>query len=198
MQREELKELHYITSIKNVPSIMKYGILSNRMAQKIEHVSIALEGVQEWREKKRVPQGLRLHDYANLYICARNPMLYLETVVWERPEICVLRVKSDVLDLPDVVITDMNAARNLARFEPASVGLRKLDKDLIFADDWNDPDPNEKDRKSGVKCAEVLVPNSVPVSYIFGAYVSCKEDEKAFGLTRANISVTINPHLFFQ
>jgi hypothetical protein len=92
----------------------------------------------------------------------------------------------------------MNAARDFARFEPALPGLAKLNRNLIFAEYWTDPDPTEAYRKSGAKCAEVLVPNSVSISFIFGAYVSCKEDEKAFGLTKVNIPVIINPHFFFQ
>lgn len=31
---------------------------------------------QERRDRKQVPGGLRLHQYANLYFHARNPMLY--------------------------------------------------------------------------------------------------------------------------
>jgi len=35
-----------------------------------------MEDVQEKREQKHVPGGLKLHQYANLYFHARNPMLY--------------------------------------------------------------------------------------------------------------------------
>ena len=71
MRREELEELHYITPIANVPSILTHGILSHRRAKRISLQSIAKAEVQEKRATVKVPGGRRLHEYANLYICAR-------------------------------------------------------------------------------------------------------------------------------
>ena len=76
MNREDLSELHYISPIANLVSIMQRGILSNRRAAKLQHQSVAKQEVQDLRAKVRVPGGRALHEYANLYICARNPMLY--------------------------------------------------------------------------------------------------------------------------
>ena len=78
MQREELEELHYITPIVNVASILSSGILSHQLAAKVHHTSVAMREVQDIRMNKVVPgtNGRRLHDYANVYICARNPMLF--------------------------------------------------------------------------------------------------------------------------
>ncbi len=199
MIRSDIKELYYITPIKNVPSIMELGILSNKQALNIPHGSVASLGVQKRRDRKRVTRERWLHEYANLYIDARNVMLYLVVKVWKIAEVCVLRVSSTVLDLGDVVISDTNAARDLVRFEPAPSGLRMLDKNLVFAQSWNDPDPNEKYRKSGIKCAEVLVPNKIPPGYITGAYAVCEEDKKALvHLTGVRFSVSIDKHMFFQ
>jgi hypothetical protein len=58
MKRERLKELHYITPIANVRSILDLGILCFRLAQAIEHESFAMRTVQATREIKRVPGGL--------------------------------------------------------------------------------------------------------------------------------------------
>jgi hypothetical protein len=68
MKRNELEELHYITTIRNVPSIMSKGILSHKLVRKIDHNSVAMEVIQERREKKVVPGGRPLHEYVNLYI----------------------------------------------------------------------------------------------------------------------------------
>src|SRR2546423_13479969 len=108
MTREELQELGYIVPIATVSSILRRGILSHRRAANVAHESIALEGVQDRRASVIVPRGRPLHEYANLYICARNPMLLRRHEL--HVQICVLRVRSDVLDIPNVVVTDSNAA----------------------------------------------------------------------------------------
>ena len=107
MRREDLDELHYITAMENLPSIMTLGILSHRRAQKLPHMSVAMKEIQDRRAKVTVPGGRPLHDYANLYICARNPMMYLRHGA--HLTLCVLRISTSVLDLPAVVVTDGNA-----------------------------------------------------------------------------------------
>jgi hypothetical protein len=122
MRREELPQLHYITPIENVPSILGVGILSNRKSRRLSPASIAKQDVQDLRAKVRIPGGRALHEYANLYICARNPMMYVRAPLHETT--CVLRVSTDVLDLSQVVITDQNAASDYCRFMPSPAGLQ--------------------------------------------------------------------------
>ena len=64
----DLEELHYITPIANLPSILKLGILSNAEVsrRRVTSVSIALPGVQERRESKVIPGAKALHEYVNL------------------------------------------------------------------------------------------------------------------------------------
>ena len=47
MRLDELTELYYITSIQNIPSILKRGILCFEKAEKIDHHSIAMNEIQE-------------------------------------------------------------------------------------------------------------------------------------------------------
>jgi hypothetical protein len=63
LHRADLEELHYITPINNIPSILLYGILLNRRADRLEHEKVAFQEVQERRENKRLPTGKRLHNY---------------------------------------------------------------------------------------------------------------------------------------
>jgi len=72
-----IKELHNIMPIANIPFVMEHGILSHNLRErlKIPNHSVALEEVQELRARKVVPGGRPLHDYANLYFDAHNPML---------------------------------------------------------------------------------------------------------------------------
>ncbi|MEW6273942.1 MAG: DUF4433 domain-containing protein [Bacillota bacterium] len=197
MKREDLDELHYITAISNMPSIWRNGILSHKRASKYQHVSIASGEIQERRARKIIPGGRALHEYVNLYFCARNPMLYLRRS--QHTGLCVLRIGLSVLDLPGVVITDRNAASDWVRFFPSPEGLTSVNGELVFAEYWTHPEDlfTEWEHKS-IKCAEVLVPDRVDPSYLLGVYVSCEEAKINFEATGVPLTLEINPYLFFQ
>jgi hypothetical protein len=196
MLRKELEELHYIVPMENLPSICQHGLLSNVRAEKMVHRSIALEEVQR-RRKKQVPGGRRLHEYVNLYICARNPMLFRR--LNEREHICVVRVSTNVLELPGVIVTDQNAASDYVRFAPAPQGLKYIDKDATFAEWWTHPDDQIAEwRHKSQKCAEVLVPDCVPPQYLLGVYVSCQRSLHHYQSCGSTLSAAINCHMFFN
>ena len=179
MRRDELDELHYITLIDNVLSILTKGILSHHLAEKVQHRSIAMHEVQNRRSSKKVPGGHMLHEYVNTYICARNPMLYLRKD--SHAELCVLRIDPAILDLDGVVVTDRNAASN-ARFSPGKTGLSLIDREQVFAEYWiYSGDELATDNHKKIKCAEVLVPSRIPPDYIVGAYVSCVQSARRLG-----------------
>lgn len=109
MRRDELDELQFIAPITNAASILDMGILSHNRARRLDHESVADEEVQD-RRRQQVPNGRRLHDYANLYINARNGMMYrLVSPPATCDVLCVSCVSPAVLDLPGVVIADCNA-----------------------------------------------------------------------------------------
>ena len=99
-----VKELHSIMPISNMASVMVHGILSHNKCQKLEHADILLTEVQEKRRVKEVPNGLKLHDYANLYFSARNPMMYKRQA--DVDDLCVLQVSLEVSKQAGVVYTD--------------------------------------------------------------------------------------------
>jgi hypothetical protein len=195
MKRHELRELHYITPICNIRSILQNGILSHARAARLPHQSVAMPVIQARRKNVCVPGGRRLHEYANLYICARNPMLY--RLRHQHTSICVLAVSTAVLDLPQVVVSDSNASSDYARFAPAPDGLTIVDRDLVFADDWRHPEQIEYWRRKAAKCAEVLVPDRVEPRFISEAYVSCELAQQTVAALGVNLRVTVNRHLFF-
>jgi hypothetical protein len=92
-----------------------------------------MQPVQDKRDQKQVPGGLKLHQYANLYFHARNPMLFKR--LNEAAELCVLRVSTQVLVLDGTVISDQNAASDYVRFLHSSQ-WRLLAFDDIYAMDW--------------------------------------------------------------
>jgi hypothetical protein len=182
--------------IANLASVMAHGILSYDGAAKLQHQSVALQPVQDKRDQKQIPGGLKLHQYANLYFHARNPMMYKRQA--EAPNLCVLRVSTQVLALAGVVISDQNAASGYVRFlHPRQ--WQVLDFDAIYAMDWRHPDnPAAYYRHSSQKCAEVLVPHCIEPQFLTGAYVvddAARKRVEGFGLA---LPLAVNPVLFFR
>lgn len=84
-----------IMPIENMRSILINGILSHNNAKKINHNSVAIQEVQDIRENIRVPNGMYLHDYANLYFDACNPMMYKRRGHAEH--LCILKISIEIL-----------------------------------------------------------------------------------------------------
>jgi hypothetical protein len=175
---------------------MARGILSHERAAKLQHLSIALQPVQDKRDLKTVPGGLKLHQYANLYFHARNPMMFKRR--GEAATICVIRISTAVLGLRGTVITDQNAASNYVRFlHPLQ--WPAVDFDAVFAMDWRHPNnPPAYFRHSAQKCAEVLVPGVVTPNFLTGAYVVNDQARTSLEGTGFQLPVTVEPVLFFR
>jgi hypothetical protein len=198
MQINDLEKLYYIVPIHpNLKSIYSMGILSHNKAKNIQHESIAMEEIQDRRIKKCVPQGLFLHEYVNLYINARNKMLF--KCKDQHTELCVILVDKEVLKLPDVVIADRNASTDMVRFYPSPQGLNYIDKDRVFAKYWTHPDNRTEQALHGAQiCAEVLVPFKVDPRYILGVCVSGEEARNSVVSLNLNLDIEVVPDLFFQ
>ena len=165
-------------------------------AAKLEHYSVALQPIQDKRDQKQVPGGLKLHQYTNLYFHSRNPMMFKRQA--QVSDLCVIRVSTMVLALPGTVISDQNAASDYVRFlHPRQ--WQVLDFDAIYAMDWRHPnDPVAYYRHSSQKCAEVLVPQRVETRYLTGAYVVDDAARKRVEILGLTLPVTVNPVLFFR
>jgi hypothetical protein len=189
-------ELHCIMPIVNIPSVKKHGILSYDRADALPHKSVALPPVQERRDQKQVPGGLRLHQYANLYFHARNPMLYKR--LDESQSLCVLRVSTDVFNARGVVVTDCNAASDYARYlAPNQWPLINFDD--VFALDWRHPgNPPRYYQHRSRKCAEVLVPNGVAYNLVRGAYVIDMSAQRNLISVDFDRPIEVNPGFFFR
>lgn len=180
--------------IANVASVLQHGILSHELAAQLAHHSVAMQAMQDRRDIKTVPGGLKLHQYANLYFHARNPMLSVR----RSEEVCVLRISTQVLSLNGVAITDQNAASKYVRFY-APNQWQLLDFDDIFARDWTHPDDQIREwRHKSRKCAEVLVPHRVPPNMIAGAYVADNASLIALRSTGFALPITVDPDFFFR
>jgi ssDNA thymidine ADP-ribosyltransferase, DarT len=194
LDRSDVSELHCIMPIANMASVMELGVLSHNRAENLPHESAAMQEIQDRRAHVTVPGGLRLHDYANLYFHARNPMMRKRQAQHE--SLCVISVSHRVLDLDGTVVSDKNAAADFVRFAPSPAGLVIVDKELTYAVWWTDPDYYEQIRRKQAKQAEVLVPHVVAPEFIRGAYVSCDAGRSALRAQTSACKVKLEPDLF--
>jgi len=180
--------------IANIASVLAHGILSHEQAARLNHHSVAMQAMQDRRDVKVVPGGLRLHQYANLYFHARNPMLYVR----KNEDVCVLRVSTAVLQADGTVITDQNAASKYVRFLAPSQ-WRLLNFDDIYARDWKHPDDQTREwRHKSRKCAEVLVPQRVQANLLTGAYVVDEAGRARLNQVGFALPISTDADFFFR
>lgn len=185
--------LYYIVHKDNVASVLANGALLCRSRARTVGIptDIAYPDVIQRRSAKIDPiQRRRLHDYVNLYFRARNPMLFVRREL--QLDLVVLYVDGRLLREPHVLFTDGNAASGTTRFFDNLADLKELDWDCLKAVHWNNYDDGKRKR-----CAEVLVPGSVPLSRVERAVVNNEplRDE----LTRLDwpTPVDVRPDWFF-
>lgn len=194
MERSQVVELHYITPIDNLPSIRQRGLLCHKAVQSLPHRSVALSTVQSRRAAKQIPGGLALHEYVNLYLHARNPMMFFLKSN-DPAHLAVIRVSPAVLDLPGAIISDGNSASGPTRFFPSPGGLTELNANHIFARYWTHPDQWEQAERKRARCAEVLIPGNVPVQYLRGVFVRTQAHAEVCGSN--GWSAEVNTDVFF-
>ena len=191
-----VRELHNIMPIQNMLSVLEHGILSHQRASRLQHKSIAMGVVQDRRDKIRVPGGLKLHQYANLYFDAHNPMMYKRKD--NMHNLCILRVSTDVAKIDGTVIADRNASSDYVRFLSPNA-VNELDFDKIFAADWRHPEDRiEYLRHRSIKCAELLIPDCVDVRFILGAYVADGNIANKLRESGFTLPVDTNQYMFFS
>ena len=199
IEKSKRRNFYNIMPIENIPNVMEYGILSYYNARKLKHKSVASDFVQDRRENKIVPNVGNLHSYANCYFDCRNPMMYKIKMKYDLKKICILVISLKILNLKGVVISDRNASSDYAYFaEPLHMIINdKLEYDKIYTKYWNDPDQTKKDILSSIKCAEVLVPNSISYDYVESAIVIDEETKKKLLEKKFDKKIIVNDYLFF-
>jgi hypothetical protein len=182
---QENKCIFHIVHNKNLPSILKNGLLSYNAtkAKHIKYETIAHHNIQERRDNIEIMHGNKgtLHDYVCFYFGARSPMLSALRYKMNQQEIVYVAVAWDVLNLTTTVFTDGNAATyGTQQF----CGVENLDKvDLKAAEKWFWNDDLETRRK---KSAEILVWEKVPVEKIVAFFVySDKMKDEVITLLKA-------------
>lgn len=201
MLRSEILELHYITPIDNVPSILEHGIMCQQIAQDHykTHSSIGDPTIKQRRESKKIAGSLLLCHYANLYFCARNAMMYRLHKEGHSDNMTVLQVSPNLLDLANVIVTEINAASSESSQEHSvDQGLSLIKYHEIYAHSWQAQTEQETKIKRERMMAEVLVRRLVPPEYIMGAYVASMVAHDRLGEVNPRLNIVQLPYLFFE
>lgn len=192
MTIDDVSELYYIVPRLNLLSLLERGIMSHRNATKLADESLADPEVQLRRARRRVTAERFLHEYANLYFCARNPMMR-KLVSNRAPEtMAVLAIDPDVMRQPGTMVSDGNAAAGETKFMPFPDGLTHLDFAVIHGEWYGDPVLKRR------KCAEVLVLHWVPRFYFRRILVSTQEAAEDMAGQLSRWPIIVAPGIFFQ
>jgi hypothetical protein len=197
----KIRYLYYITHIDNLPSILKYGILSHKQVEErqISYTPIYDKEIIENRRNRIIPDGSdrNLWDFANVYFQPRNPMLY--RVICEKSvnDLVVIALKSDILNYNDIFITTGNAVSSTTEILPAKEGKQALYKlTKILDKEWWTEESGDK-RKIMAEC---LVPKTISPEYIHTIYVVSHDIANKVRrlLPSTNIQVVPQPSMFFK
>lgn len=163
--------LFHITHIKNLPAILKRGILcKNRLAnERIGYENVAYDDIQEVRSRKCIPGTAHtIHDCVPLFFGARPPMLLaLKRKGYLSEEIIYIVVKWEIINQPTTWFTDGNARSNETVFYQGAENTDRVDFDAADAWYWGDKGDDFKRKKQ----AEVLKLDCIALNDIVGFIV---------------------------
>ncbi|MGK7924903.1 MAG: DUF4433 domain-containing protein [Spirulina sp.] len=169
--------IYHITDLKNLPTILKSGgLLAKNQLQRnrISHVNIAYENIQNKRSRKQVPcsVGGTLHDYVPFYFAPRSPMLYTihkgNVTEYQSGQTQIVHLVVEVQAIQErgisFAFTDGHPITDYADFFDDLEDLVTIDWKLMESQWWysTEDDPNRRCRRQ----AEFLIYQFCPWSLI--------------------------------
>ncbi|MFH1004794.1 MAG: DarT ssDNA thymidine ADP-ribosyltransferase family protein [Bacteroidota bacterium] len=196
---EKVKQLFYITHIDNVDSILRHGIMSHKMIEesKIPFTRIYDAQIVSSRQNRKTPDDKSLWEYANVYLQARNPMLYRVLCEKNAAEIAVIGIDRSIMTTPGTFFSAGNAASSLSEIVPIkdSGKVYKEIKNCLESQWWKDEDGSK--RKIMAEC---LIPSHISPEYLRTIYVS--NDTNAEKIKKIAVGYKVHiipePQLFFE
>jgi hypothetical protein len=169
--------IYHITSIKNLPGILrKGGLICDRemMESDREYVSIAHQHIKERRANKQVPctPGGTVADYVPFYFAPRSPMLYViyrgGVEGYRDGQTPILHLVSSAEVVKDAglpfIFTDGHAEMRLSNFYQDLDDLNKVDWNVMRLRYWRDTNAdNDRERR---RQAEFLIHQFFPFNLV--------------------------------
>lgn len=197
----------HFTHVQNLPGIIANGLQSDSITRLTgaTQVEVGDPGIKEWRRRQPVPCGPQgfVGDYAPFYFAAPGPMMfrqYKRGMDFDRVAYLVSSLEKLATTSREIVITDRNAAQNLAAFVTPGADLdNHIDWQLMRSTSWGycREDPDRPDRRM----AECLVHESAPW-VVFEEIVTKNEAaagevHRIMGQAGVTITVTVRPTWYF-
>lgn len=177
MNLPDIGELHYITHIDNVESIIEFGILS-RLQAKLRRIDFKCTSERTWLEdsaRLKTSDGLPLSHYVNLFLNARNLTLRRRVDRYGRSALCVLRVDLRCLTdgapglRPDAFVCCDHPSSRDAEVVSLAEGLRRIGRNEMLGP-----------AKCKPRQPEILIHEQVEARHLRGAYVGTPTALKEF------------------
>jgi len=193
-----IKYLYHMTHKKNLPYILKHGLLCHEDAHDSGYnkKNIANSDVIARRERKIDPIYNQLViNYVPFYFRIKNPMLFVKRAIQD--DIVILCYDPSLLLKEETIFTDGNAASDNTKFFNDISNLNKLNWECLNARYWHDfPDGKRE------KMAEVLVGGTkVRNNYLQKIYCYSNstyyEIKKKLSYSTNSLPVERNQKLFF-
>ncbi|MFA5864470.1 MAG: DUF4433 domain-containing protein [Phycisphaerae bacterium] len=165
LAKHDVIYLYHLTALRNVGSILAFGIFSYNAAQDVPHSDISWSEVQARRTKGFLASSLNLHYYVPLFFATHTPMQYVLThptthsqPVLMQDQLAILIVDAQqVFSYPGILFTDGNAASYDTKFLNEPDELEEVNWSIIR----NTTFCYTRDLKRR-KSAEVLIPQHLP------------------------------------
>lgn len=157
LEDNDVQFLYHFTAKKNIQSIKRCGGLYSWSYLHKHDIDIPCQGGDSLSESLDEKYGLE--DYVRLSFCEDHPMSFRLKQMGE--DVVVLKIKSDVALLRDVVFSDMNAADKRHKHGKSLSHLRNVDFAATKKHFLRSDDPDFKPHQ-----AEVMVRTYVPLEYI--------------------------------
>lgn len=169
-----MADLYHITPIQNLSKIISSEEVKSKnrlLRQKISHVDIAYEGIQDRRARTPVQlaMGGVLHDYVPFYFAPRSPMLFTinkgNVPNYQAGQTPLLHLVTNAFDIDEIgwsyVFTDGHATMAYTDFyEDLDALPHVIDWEIMEDKYWRDTD--EDGDRSRRRQAEFLVYDFLP------------------------------------
>jgi hypothetical protein len=161
LRANKVTKLYHFTDRKNLSSILKYGLYSNRKLNN-SHISPTYASSEESRELDRRAE---LDNFVRLSFVKEHPMMFVAKSMGRIDEPVIIQIDPNVILLPNVYFSDRNGLKKGANIGQSATDLAKLHF-KIFSSSYYDLSPEEKSFYQ----AEVIVPEHIGTHYIMNLH----------------------------
>ena len=151
--------VYHFTDYLNMPSIRKYGILSqNELCEQL--VGVYRFGGND--QSRNLDSNKGLWDYAHLCFTGHHPMAYITQKDGRIDTLTYIKIKPEILLCPGVMGCSTVANKHGSEIQPIDQILDRINFEAIYSShpDFKDPE-FDKGRR-----AEILVPKGIAPQFI--------------------------------